>query len=155
MQKEFYQGNVHLDVFAAALAHSRCPVTYNGDLLTPADCRALAARFPTVERIMLGRGLAADPALVTKLGGGPAVDRETLRRFLDTLFDRYRESYGNMENSLQRMKELWFYLIHLFEGGERLGMKLRRVRGPQDYTALTERILNELPLRSEAKGPFV
>lgn len=151
VQREFYQGQVHLDAFSRALARSRCPVTYNGDLLTAADCRALAAHFPAVKRIMLGRGLAADPALVRKLQGGAAVDRTTLQAFTDTLFARYQESFGNVENALQRMKELWYYLIWLFDGGERLGMKLRRVRGAADYAALTGRIFRELPLRTDAQ----
>ncbi len=154
VQKEFYKGSVHLDAFAAALERCRCPVRYNGDLLTVADCQALEARFPQVERIMLGRGLAADPALVQKLLGGAAVDRVTLERFLDTLFARYLDCYGNVENALQRMKELWYYLIRLFDGGERLGMKLRRARGQAAYQDLTRRVLQELPLRQEAAGPF-
>lgn len=154
VQKEFYKGSVHLDVFADALAHSRCPVRYNGDLLTPADCRALSARFPGVERIMLGRGLIADPALVRKLLGGPGMDTGTLRFFLDTLYAGYLASYGNEENTLQRMKELWFYLIHLFEGGERYALKLRQLRNLRDYAVLTERIFGELELLDAPQGAF-
>ena len=30
----------------------------------------------------------------------------------------------------QRMKEVWFFLIHLFEGGERHDKKMRRLRTP-------------------------
>ena len=52
VQKEFYKGEVHLDAFARALARTRLPVCYNGDLVTAADCAALEGRFPSVEAVM-------------------------------------------------------------------------------------------------------
>ena len=33
------------------------------------------------------------------------------------------------------MKEVWFFLIHLFEGGERHDKKMRRLRTPAEYEA--------------------
>ena len=86
-----------------------------------------------------------------RLGKTHFYGKATLQAFTDTLFARYQESFGNVENALQRMKELWYYLIWLFDGGERLGMKLRRVRGAADYAALTGRIFRELPLRTDAQ----
>lgn len=34
------------------------------------------------------------------------------------------------------MKEVWFFLIHLFEGGERHDKKMRRLRTPGEYEAV-------------------
>lgn len=34
------------------------------------------------------------------------------------------------------MKEVWFYLIHLFEGGEKHAKQMRRLHTPRDYEAL-------------------
>ena len=48
-----------------------------------------------------------------------------------------------------RMKELWFYLIHRFEGAERYGKQLRKASDPRDFEAAVERIFTELPLRPE------
>ena len=45
VQKEKYQGPVHRDVFAMALAESRNPVCYNGDLRTAAECREYEAEI--------------------------------------------------------------------------------------------------------------
>ena len=64
VQADQYHGHPDLDMFAYALAHSRAPVCYNGDLFDAPAVRAFQARFPTVERVMLGRGLAANPGLI-------------------------------------------------------------------------------------------
>ncbi len=42
--------------FADALANSRNPVCYNGDLRTVGEVRALEGRFPEVTHVMIGRG---------------------------------------------------------------------------------------------------
>ena len=60
VQADQYHGHPDLDMFAYALAHSRAPVCYNGDLFDAPAVRAFQARFPTVERVMLGRGLNDD-----------------------------------------------------------------------------------------------
>ena len=53
-----------------------------------------------------------------------------------------------------RMKEVWFFLIHLFEGGERHDKKMRRLRTPGEYEAVEASIFQELPLRDHAAGAF-
>ena len=52
------------------------------------------------------------------------------------------------------MKEVWFYLIHLFEGGEKHAKQMRRLHTPRDYEALAAAIFQELPLRDHAEGRF-
>ncbi len=154
VQKDFYKNTVRLDAFAAALPRSRNPVVYNGDLVTAEDCAVFSERFPGVDTVMLGRGLIADPALPRKLRGGAPADREELRRFTQTLYQGYREAYGHPGGAAQRMKELWFYLIHLFADGERYARKMRRVRSPQEYEELEAGIFQDLVLLKEAAGPL-
>ena len=60
-----------------------------------------------------------------------------------------------MGTAAQRMKEVWFYLIHLFEGGERIDKKMRRSRSPGEYESLEAQIFAELPLRDPAEGPLI
>lgn len=155
VRKQFYKGTVHLDTFAAALAESRNPVCYNGDLRTVAECGRFAERFPTVEAVMIGRGAVADPALLRKLRGGPAAARRELQDFTGELYQAYRDFYGQTAQAAQRMKEVWFYLIHLFENGEKLDKQLRRSRGPAAYEALEAEIFRDLPLRDHAEGDLV
>ncbi len=155
VQREKYRGEVHLDVFARALAESRNPVCYNGDLRTVEEVRALERRFPAAEALMIGRGAVADPALLRKLRGGEPASREEVRAFLEELYGTYQAFYGQAATAAQRMKEVWFYLIHLFEGGERLDKQMRRSRGPAAYEAIQAQILSELPLRDHSEGALV
>lgn len=63
IQKEFYKGTPHLDVFADILKESRNPVVYNGDLFTVENAKEFREKFPTVGTVMIGRGLIRNPAL--------------------------------------------------------------------------------------------
>ena len=53
------------------------------------------------------------------------------------------------------MKEVWFYLIHLFEGGERYGGRMRRSRGPAEYERIEAEIFRDLPLRDHSEGDLI
>ncbi len=150
LREEFYRGPVHLDAFAQALADSPVPVVYNGDLKRPEDVSDILRRFPAVSGVMIGRGAAADPALPRRLRGGPAAGREELQTFTQTLYDGYRSAYGSAGPAAQRMKELWFYLIERFDGGEKYAKKMRRVKAPEEYERLEAGIFQELPLRRDA-----
>lgn len=155
VQKEKYRGAVHRDVFAAALAESRNPVCYNGDLRTLAECRDFEAAFSQAEAVMIGRGAVADPALLRKLRGGPAASREELQSFTAALYREYQAFYGQVGPASQRMKEVWFYLIHLFDGGERYGGRMRRSRGPAEYERIEGEIFRDLPLRDHSEGDLI
>ena len=154
VQKAFYKGPVQRDAFAYAQTHTALPVCYNGDLTTVAEVETFRTEFPSAEAVMLGRGVAADPALLRKIHGGPAASREELQIFTRTLYERYRASYQQDRPAAQRMKELWFYLIHLFDGGDKLGREMRRVSHPRQYERLEEEIFRDLPLRREPQGPL-
>ena len=155
VQKEKYQGQVHLEEFAQALARSRNPVCYNGDLRTVEEVRALEARFPAVEAVMIGRGAVADPALPRKLRGGSAATREELQSFMQELYREYQAFYGQVGTAAQRMREVWFYLIHLFEDADRLNKKLRRFKSPGEYEVIEAAIFQELTLRDHAEGDLI
>jgi len=155
VQKEKYRGAVHLEEFGEALENSKNPVCYNGDLRTVAEARALEARFPQENAVMIGRGAVADPALLRKLRGGPAATKEELQAFLQDLYLSYQEFYGQVGTAAQRMREVWFYLIHLFEDAEKLNKKLRRFKNPGEYEMIQAAIFQELTLRQDAQGDLI
>ena len=154
VQKQFYKGPVHRDWFAWAAERSRNPLCYNGDLVTVEDCTVFAVDFPAIDAVMIGRGAIADPALLRKLRGGVPTTRQELQTFTRTLYQSYQDFYGQVGPAAQRMKEVWFFLIHLFEGGERHDKKMRRLRTPGEYEAVEASIFQELPLRDHAAGAF-
>ncbi len=158
VRPEKYRGAVHMDQFALAVAESKNPVCYNGDLTSVAGVRALETRFPNLNAAMIGRGAIADPALFRRLRGGPAATKEELQTFTTELYQAYQDFYaqaapdGQAAPASQRMKEVWFYLIHLFAGGERLGGRMRRSRGPRAYEELETQIFQELDLLDAPQG---
>lgn len=158
VRPEKYRGTVHMDQFAWACAESKNPVCYNGDLTSVSGVRALEARFPDLSAAMIGRGAIADPALFRRLRGGPAASKEELQAFTTDLYRAYQDFYrqaapdGQSAPASQRMKEVWFYLIHLFDGGERLGGRMRRSRGPRAYEELEAQIFQELELLDIPQG---
>lgn len=156
VRKEKYRGAVHLDAFEAALAESRNPVCYNGDLRTVGEAQAFADRFPAASHVMIGRGLVADPTLARKLRGGAGTDRQELTAFLEALYQGYIDFYqGQVPTAAQRMREVWFYLIHLFDDADKLNKRLRRFRSPAEYEQIQREILASCPLRADSQGDLI
>ena len=151
---EMYGGTVHLDAFEKALAASRAPVCYNGDVRTAADIRAIRSRFPAIGAIMIGRGLAADPALVCRAEGG-ASGRDTLKKFHQELCGAYCAAFGGPGSAIHRMKAIWSLMLGSFQGGENYAKRLAKTANWADFLTLTGDILDRLELRPEAAdSPF-
>ena len=55
----------------------------------------------------------------------------------------------------QRMREVWFYLIHLFDDAEKLNKQLRRFRTPAEYERIQAEILASCPIRSNVQGDLI
>ena len=55
----------------------------------------------------------------------------------------------------QRMREVWFYLIHLFDDAEKLNKQLRRFRTPAEYERIQAEILASCPIRSDVQGDLI
>ena len=149
VRQDFYKGTVREADFAAALPRCRMPVCYNGDVVTEADARAIAARYPGLPALMLGRGLIGDPSLVARLRGGPRADSDTLRTFHDTLYARYCDAFGDARIAMLRMKEIWFYHLNLFENSEKHGKRLKKATDPRVYADAAASIFRDLTVRED------
>ncbi len=154
VQKQFYKGKPDLAAFAAALAESTNPVCYNGDIVSQGDYSAICAQFPNLQSVMIGRGAMADPALFRRLQGGAPVTKADLRQFSESLFAAYAALYGNENNALIRMRDVWFYMVHLFAENDEFVQKFRRSRTPVEYKILVNRIFNECELLPDAGTGF-
>jgi tRNA-dihydrouridine synthase len=149
VRTDFYKGHTRMDHFAVALTASKNPVCYNGDLTTLFSYETFTERFPGMESVMLGRGLVGNPALVRQLRGGTGPKRDELRAFHDTLYERYADVFGTRRNASLRMKELWFYLIHLFSEADRHAKALRKATDAAAFECAAAAIFQDLPLREE------
>ncbi len=143
VRKAFYSGAVDMDVFRYAVANSKSPLCFNGNLCSKKQIEAFSKAFPTVSAVMLGRGLIADPGMLTDGG----TQRETLAAFLAELLQEYVENFGGPRNAMFRMKEQWHMLLCKFENSEKLGKRLRKTTDIGEFRAITSEILHTLPLR--------
>lgn len=149
VRTDFYKGRARMEEFASALEKSKNPLCYNGDITTAAAYVALTGRFPEIGSVMIGRGLVGDPALARRLGGGQGAEKGELQRFHDELYERYASAFGSRRNASLRMKELWFYLIHLFADGARHVKRLRKAGDAAEFEAAAAAIFHDLPLLEE------
>lgn len=146
LREEFYRGQPHHDVFAEALAKSRAPVVYSGDLFSPSQIKDFATRYPSAKALMLGRGLIANPALAAVACGGKPLEIDQLSAFHQLLYLRYQEVLSGTKPLMHKMKELWHYMICLFPEHEKHAKRLRKAQTTADYEAAVAAIFRDLPL---------
>lgn len=144
IRSQFYNGSVDMDIFRYGAQHSNAPICFNGNLNTLQDIDKFTNDFPTIEAVMLGRGLIADPGMLSPGG----TDRGVLKAFYDSLLEEYLEAFGGSRNAMFRLKENWRYLICKFDGGEKLYKRLRKTTDLTEYISVATQIFETLPLRS-------
>ena len=136
-----YDGMVHKDTFRNALEKTKLPVCYNGDLFTEEDVLRFSEDFPSVERVMLGRGLIADPALIEKLSGGRG-SLSRLREFHAALCSEYVRVFGDKNSAMHRMKAIWTYMLSSLPQGGAFRKRLIKARRWEDFLLVTEEIFD-------------
>lgn len=152
VRRDFYRPPLRSGIFDACQSRAAAPLCYNGDLVTAEDCGLFTRTHPLTERVMLGRGLIADPALISRCRGGTRADKPTLHAYLDALYREYAACFGSEHAAMLRMKEIWYYQIHLFRDGARHGKELRKARQACDYERCVTSVFQDLELR-EAPDP--
>lgn len=142
VRKQFYDGNVDMDMFRYAWENSPNPLCYNGDIRSLADVKGLEAEFPGLRSVMIGRGLIADPGMLS----GTA-DKQALEAFMDELLTTYTEVFGSSRNAMFRLKENWGFLHTRFEGSDKLWKRLRKTTDVNEFQSITAEIFATLPFK--------
>lgn len=152
VQKDFYKNTPNPEAFAEAVSESKHSLCYNGDICTLSDYLRVRELFPTVEKIMIGRGLLKNPELAMEIQAyeecmakgkpwnGYEVSVNRIKKYHNLLFDNYMEQMSGDTNVLFKMKELWVYLAEQFPEEERLIKKMKKASRLEEY----ERLAGEL-----------
>ena len=140
VRAQFYGGAVCREAIGLALEQSAAPVCVSGDLFSPAAVESLRREYPALGRIMLGRGITADPALARQVRGGQPLSGEELHRFHEALLLDYTCQIRGEVNVLHKMKELWTYWIRMFPGEERRLKTIQKARTLLDLRRGSEAI---------------
>jgi len=143
IQKDFYQNKPNLKIFKDALRLSKNPVCYNGDLFTVQDYREFSAEFPEVGTLMLGRGLIANPGLVSAITNNTKLEKQSLKSFHDQIYEDYKNILFGDKPVLFKMKELWFYMIVLFADSAKYAKKIKKAERLADYDAVVASLFSE------------
>lgn len=135
IRSDFYKGEPRREYYAYALEHARCPLVYNGNLYTKEDYDEFCRSFDTsLDPVMIGRGLIADPSLADKLKGKAAeTDRAKFRMLHDTVYHEYQKIMSPDINVLYKMKELWTYWSVMFEDNSRDIKRLLKAKKYAEY----------------------
>lgn len=143
VQADLYRGKPSKKTFRKALEGSKAPVCYNGDLFSLPALFSFTAIFPEADRVMAGRGVAANPALLREFQGGKPARKEELQEFHDRLYAGYQHVMSGDRAVLARMKELWSYLLFSFTHREKYVRRLRKVNHLDEYEDVIDALFRE------------
>jgi tRNA-dihydrouridine synthase len=148
VRKQFYKGDVDMEMFRYALENSKNPICFNGNIRTLSEAKAFEESFPQVQSMMIGRGLIGNPAMLEPGGEGK------LEAFHDALLERYIEEFGGPRNAMFRMKENWRHMIWMFADNEKLWKKLRKCTNVHEYRSIVREIFATLPRNAQLQADW-
>lgn len=149
IQKDYYKNTPNMDVYKYAEEHSKNVLCYNGDIFNVKDYENIREKCPSLDRIMLGRGIIANPGLVNEIKGNEIADKAKLKEFHDMVFEGYKEVLSGDKNALFKMKEFWFYMKNMFANHDKYAKKIRKTSSVNEYIAIVNIIFNELEIEKD------
>lgn len=141
-REDFYGNKPNLEVFKDALSLSKHSICYNGDIFTLEAHKNFTENFENVDKIMIGRGILANPGLIKEIKYGEYLDKETLKLFQEEIFNNYKIVFNEDKNAIYKMKELWGYMIHIFEDNKKYLKKIKKSQTAKDLKEATLELLN-------------
>jgi tRNA-dihydrouridine synthase len=135
-RKQFYSGGLAMEEFEYAVQNSTNPLCFNGDILSKTDISELSNQYPSIDAVMIGRGLIASPGMLTPDGTTP----EKLQKFMDELLAEYTLAFGGSRNAMFRLKENWGLILPRYPHCEKLGKQLRKTTDLNEYHHISTQI---------------
>ena len=133
-----YKSPTEPEAFAAALEGFGSRAAYNGNIVSVERLSALTDRYPSLNAVMLGRGVVANPALMREIKGGKKADKAEIRAFHDALVASTLEAGLFEMYTVGRMKELWYYMSHMFLNCEKQLKAINKSKHISDYTSAVD-----------------
>ena len=164
VQQDFYKNHPNLEVFHEAIAHSKIPLCYNGDIFTPEDYGKMCQEFPQVDTFMLGRGILMNPALLDIIRMREHTDvenvadhganewkkadiyKEKIHDFLEQIKNDYLEAGMGEKNTLFKLKELWAYMGMNCLDAKKALKRIRKSQNMADYDSASREALEDFIL---------
>ncbi|MDO4648863.1 MAG: tRNA-dihydrouridine synthase family protein [Eubacteriales bacterium] len=144
VQKDGYSNHPDWDTFGMFLSDCRHPLCYNGDINTVEDYEELIRRFPSLERVMIGRGLVRNPSLVQEIQGGERYSQQLLWKYQKAMFDAYLLAIDRESDVVHKMKEIWTFQKDLLPNHERAIKNIRKSKTRSQYEEAIRPMFTEL-----------
>ena len=148
-QQDFYKNLPNLSMFEKALTMTEHTVCYNGNLFTEKNLYEFSNRFPTIDRVMLGRGILANPGLICQVKEGHPMDAKSLRAFHDEIYAGYKEVLCGDTTVLFKMKELWCYMAFMFEDQGKFTKNIKKSSNLKAFDAAVNEMFENCPLNTD------
>lgn len=147
VQTDFYKNKPNWDMYQEAYKQSKNPLCYNGDIFNTDNYREFMNRFSNTDTIMLGRGIIANPALVSQLVNKEDFAKEKLLSFHSEIYEEYKRISSGDRNVLFKMKELWFYMAGLFVEPDKYMKKIKKSERLKDYENVIQALFEACDLK--------
>lgn len=142
VREDYYRNSPRLSAFAEAVEQISAPLCYNGDINTVEDYRKITQMFPSLDRIMIGRGLLANPGLVGEILGKPPALKTQIRAWHDEILEGCLALFPGERDVVFHMKEIWFYLIRFFPEKEKNMKQMKKCQSLVEYRLIVQQIIS-------------
>ena len=144
--KQLYKGPVDLDAFEKCLSGTKHKLYYNGDISNVASFKNIAARFPTLDHFMIGRGLIADPFLPSMIKNNtseyPENRWQIFSEFHDTIYQQYDEYLSGPTPIKMKMLGFWEFFSQSTSNPQKVYKAIKKATNPIKYRQAVAQILN-------------
>jgi tRNA-dihydrouridine synthase len=144
VRMDYYKHPIRMEYFDQAMQDYKGELCYNGGLVTADGVADFARSHPAVDKVMIGMGLLANPALCAQCKGMGGLERNALRGFHDELYRGYLEAFKSERSTIFHMKELWQFMLRSFDGGEKLFKQIKKAENSDKYEDAVAEIFDTL-----------
>ena len=147
--KQMYTGEASLEKFNALVPLINKPLVYNGDIFTTDRYNSILSSLSSLSilsfDIMLGRGLLTDPFLAEEIKNidNQQDKKQRLHNFAVDLYVARLHHAGGSPKIIGSMKELWKYMMNIFDDPQNVWRKVKKVNHLDEYEDSVEKIFNE------------
>ena len=147
--KQMYTGEASLEKFLELVPLINKPLVYNGDIFTTDRYNTILSSLSSLSflssSIMLGRGLLTNPFLAEEI---KSIDnqqdkKQRLHNFVVDLYINRLHHAGGSPKIIGSMKELWKYMMNIFDDPQNVWRKVKKVNHLDEYETAVETIFNE------------
>ena len=140
--KQMYTGEASLEKFIELIPLINRPLVYNGDIF---DVEKYNTVTKSIKNVALGRGLLTNPFLAEQIKN---IDNQKdknsrLHNFVVDLYVERLHHAGGSPKIIGSMKELWKYMMNIFDDPQNVWRKVKKVNHLDEYETAVESIFNE------------